>query len=257
MESRVDHQKQSIESMAQSLRHFFDEQYSDLRKSKADRRDFEASASKKDQEKLAEALSQSCQDLSASVMAVRREMSVLEHKCADLGQNVLQYREAVGHYDVTIGELKCSFIKQNQMIGDLEQQWARRFWGYQDGSNTQMPQSQHAAHQPARFGIQDGSKFETPPHSPKFETVPSSRSSSPCREASCGGQGTCSGDLAPWRPTSPWPAPPTLPKGPSSYRGNLAARLWGKTVPTLGHGGTGACHHGATNCRLCANNVVV
>lgn len=238
LESQMDRQDKALQTMSKSLRAAFDEQCNDLRETKADRQDFEASASRRDQEKLAEALSQSCQDLSSSILAGRREVSLLEQNCADLGQNVLEYRKAVAQNDATIQELKSCLLQQNHVIGDFERHWAQRPCSYQDASDsvpttpTSTPQ-RHLRVSAQSEPPQPGLRQAAPPLSAPQQSA-RSRSPSPRREGSqySQGQGMSSKELAPWMPTSA--RPPS--SAPSSYRGNLHARLWGRTESRVDHG---------------------
>jgi len=179
-----------------------------------------SAATMKGQERLAEALNQSCRDLSSSVMDVRQGQSMLEQNCLNLSQSVMQYKHEVSTVGQTIQDFKRIFVKREQEIGDMERQWNRRLWGYTDYSV--VPKTSKDSSTSNAQNSKDSSIGNAPRRPRPQGVLPVQRDSSPH------GNGVpCDDQAMPWLPPSGTPSPPL---SPGSSR-NLVASLRVSGVP--------------------------
>jgi len=98
------------------------------------REQLEAKAESRDQDRLADALGQSCRDHTATLRACRQDFAVLEQNCRDVAQAVTHANQEVSRLDRCCAESQRSVAKWEQDMGDLEQKWSRRLWGYSESS---------------------------------------------------------------------------------------------------------------------------
>lgn len=94
----------------------------------------DAKAERKDQDRLADALGQSCRDLTATLRVCRQDLAILEQSCKGLDHAVNEYSKDVSRLDQACSDLHQAFEKREQDLTDLERQWSRRLWGYRENS---------------------------------------------------------------------------------------------------------------------------
>jgi len=93
-----------------------------------------AKADRKDQDRLADALGQSCRDTTATLRVCRQDLAILEQTCKGLDHAANEYSKDVSRLEHSCTDLHQAFEKREQDIADLERQWSRRLWGYRENS---------------------------------------------------------------------------------------------------------------------------
>merc|ERR1719379_42755 len=98
----------------------------------------------KDHTRLADALSQSCRDLTATLRASRQDLAVLERNGNELSSIVAQNSKDLARLDTSCTELQEAYDLREQDLADLEKKWSHRLWGYRENSPSEprRPRSQ-------------------------------------------------------------------------------------------------------------------
>jgi hypothetical protein len=197
------------------LAHFaeaFHAEFCKLRDTKAD---------SKDQRKLAEALNQSCRDLTSTLRVHRQDLAQLEQKGVEMARTVHENREQVA-------DLGMFLAKRDEELTDLERRWSKRLWGYTEnsaGASRSRPQSASRRVQPQSGGC----------------AAPAEAGNDPAENAGARAALTPwkywkhSGGLAPTvlAPTGLAPTAPKSPRKPCQVE-SLAQRLWESGPEALG-----------------------
>jgi chromosome segregation ATPase len=114
-------------------------QFSSLRET------LDSKADDKDQHRLADALSQSCRDLTSTLRVYRHDLTSVEQKCDYMSQSIQQNEQALGE----LGEFLAT---RDEELSDLERRWSKRLWGYREISPSSArharPQSAGGTNQP-------------------------------------------------------------------------------------------------------------
>lgn len=122
-------------SSSASHEHFLTERFNELEA----QLDFKAERT--DQDRLTEALSQSCRDLTATLRACRQDLATLEENFRDMARHVTHYSQDVSRLDHSSLELQQAFAKRELDSEDKERQWSRRLWGYNNSNNREASPS--------------------------------------------------------------------------------------------------------------------
>jgi predicted RNase H-like nuclease (RuvC/YqgF family) len=98
------------------------------------RMQLESKAEVEDLDRLADALSQSCRDLTSTLRACRQDLATSEQNTHDLATSVTQCSQEIARLDRNCEQMQKLFEKREQDLLDIERLWSRRLWGYRESS---------------------------------------------------------------------------------------------------------------------------